>query len=160
MASDAGLDARLLVRTDDVILATQRLTFPGAIVQIEDPSRFLGESRIAREDPVLITPRLDRVSVENSPDRAGTDGSADRSRGSSSEIRGGQPTQRKLGLADSLTSNSFNDCLISRGKTGLSPASRLIGQGAVALGPAVTPEACRVGIQFDDGPSRDIGQRW
>ena len=66
MAADAGLDACLLVRTDDVVLATQWLAFPGTIVQIENPSRFLGEPRISREDPVLVTPRLDRVGIENS----------------------------------------------------------------------------------------------
>ena len=116
MAADAGLDACLLVRTDDVVLATQWFAFPGTIVRIEDPCRFLGEPRISRKDPVLVTPRLDRVGIENSPDRAGTDDSADRSRGSSGEIREGQPTQGELSLADSLTSDGLNDGLITRGK--------------------------------------------
>jgi hypothetical protein len=49
------------------------------------------------------------------PACAGTDDSTDRSRGSSSEIRGGRSTQQKLSLADSLTSNGLNDCLITRG---------------------------------------------
>ena len=116
MAADTGLDACLLVRTDDVVLAAQRLVLPGTVIQVQDSSCFLGEARIAGEDPVLIPPRLDRVGVENSPDRAGTDGSADSSRDSCGEVRGGQSTQGELSLADSLAGNGLDDGLVTRGK--------------------------------------------
>ena len=46
------------------------------------------------------------------------------------------------------------------GKIGLSPASGLIRQGEVALSPATPPKADGVGVQFHDGPRRDVGHGW
>jgi hypothetical protein len=61
VTADPGLDAGLLVGADDVVPAAQRLAFPGAGIEVEDSTRFLGEPRISWEDPVLILPGLDRV---------------------------------------------------------------------------------------------------
>ena len=40
VTSNAGLDARLLIRADDVIPATQRLAIPGAGVEVQDTPSF------------------------------------------------------------------------------------------------------------------------
>lgn len=73
MTSDSSLNTGLLIRADDEILATQRFPFPGPCVQVQDSPRFLGELGIAREDPIVISPGFDGVSVEDSPDGAGAD---------------------------------------------------------------------------------------
>ena len=116
VTSNAGLDARLLIRADDVVPATQRLAIPGASVEVQDTPSFFGEFRVAWKDPVLIPPGLDRVRVEDSPDGAGTDRSAQVPRGSVGQVSGRQPTQRQLGLADGLTGDRLDDRPVARGK--------------------------------------------
>src|SRR5271166_2128390 len=73
VTSDARLNARLLIRADDVVSAAQRFALPGASVQVQDAPSFFGELRVAGEDPVLIPPWLDRVRVEDTPDSAVAD---------------------------------------------------------------------------------------
>ena len=65
---------------------------------------------------MLIPPGFDRVSVEDSPDGAGTDRSAQGHRSSVGQVRSRQPTQWQLGLADSLTRDRLDDCPVARGK--------------------------------------------
>jgi hypothetical protein len=47
MTSDAGLDARLLIRTDDVVLATERFALPRASVKVQDTFGLFRELRVA-----------------------------------------------------------------------------------------------------------------
>jgi hypothetical protein len=72
MATNPGLDARLLVRTDNAVFGRQR---PKTRIQIKDHFRFGDELRVAGEDPVLKTPRLQVGGVQDPPDG----GPADRS---------------------------------------------------------------------------------
>ena len=116
VTSDAGLDARLLIRADDVVPAAQRFALPGASVQVQNAPSFFGELRVAWKDPVLIPPGFDRVRVEDSPDGAGTDRSAQGRRSSVGQVRSRQPTQWQLGLADGFTSDRLDDCPVARGK--------------------------------------------
>ncbi len=116
VTSDSGLDARLLVRADDIIPTTQRFAVPGASIQIQHSPSFFGELRVAGKDPVLISPGFDRVSVEDSPDGTGTDRSAQGHRSSVGQVRIRQPTQWQLGQADSLTGDRLDDRPVARGK--------------------------------------------
>jgi len=47
----AGLDARLLVRAEDVLVVAERLSFPFSLVEVQDTGCLDGEVRIAGEDP-------------------------------------------------------------------------------------------------------------
>ena len=116
VTSDAGLNAGLLVRADDVVPAAQRLALPGASVQVKDTPSFFGELRIAREYPVLIPPWLDGVGVEDAPDGAVADRSTQGRRCLIGQVRSRQPTQWQLGLADRLTGDCLDDCPVARGK--------------------------------------------
>src|SRR5271166_5836905 len=113
---DAGLDARLLVRADDVVPAAQRLTVPQAGVQVQDAPGFVGELWVAGKDPVLVPPGLDRVGVEDAPDGAGADWLSQGCRGPTRQVRTRQPAQRQLGLADGLTGDRLDNRLVARGK--------------------------------------------
>ena len=116
VTSDARLNARLLIRADDVVSVAQRFAVPGASVQVQDSPGFFGELRIAGEDPVLIPPGFDRVRVEDAPDGAGADRSAQGCRGLVGQVRSRKPTQWQFGLADGFTSDGLDDCPVARGK--------------------------------------------
>jgi hypothetical protein len=116
MTPDAGLDARLLIRTDDVVPATEWFALPRASVQVQDTFSLFGEHRVARKDPVLVPPGFDCVRVEDSPDGAGTDRSAQVRRSSVRQVSSRQPAQRQLGLTDGLTGDRLDDCPVARGK--------------------------------------------
>jgi hypothetical protein len=47
---------------------------PVSLVQIQDDGGLLEEVGGAREDPVFVLPRLNRVLVEDSPNRGAADG--------------------------------------------------------------------------------------
>ena len=80
VALDVGMDARLLIRADDLFPAAQPAAFPRAGVKVQNAG-LLAELRVTRKDPVLIPPRLDRGDIQEAPDSAGTD-QATQSRGS------------------------------------------------------------------------------
>ena len=116
VTSDSGLDARFLIRADDVVPAAQWFALPRASVQVQNAPGSFGELWVAWKDPVLVSPGFDRVSVEDSPDGAGTNRAAQGHRCSVGQVRSRQPTQWQLGLADGLTSDCLDDCAVARGK--------------------------------------------
>ena len=69
VTADPGLDARLLVGTDDELVAPERAAVPLAGVEVEDACRLGPEVGVTGEDPAAVGPRLDRVLVEPAPDR-------------------------------------------------------------------------------------------
>jgi hypothetical protein len=131
------VDARLLIRADDVVPTAQRFTLPGSSVWVQNTPSFFGELRVAWKDPVLMPPGSDRFVVQDSPDGAGADRWAQGHRSSVSQLRSRQPTQWQLGLADGLTSDCLDDCAVARGKCKLASAARLISQAEVAACPDV-----------------------
>ena len=150
MAADARLDARLLVGADDAVSRVERLALPRARVQVEDPPGLLGELRVAREDPVLVPPRLDGVGVEDAPDGAAADRLAQGRRGPA-PVRSARDWRLKgnsvwetVSQAMALTTASSRG-----GKGGLASASGLVVQGEVALAQRRAPVADRVGVQAD-----------
>ena len=68
--ADPGLDAGFLIRADNVVPAAQRLTLPKADVQVQNAPGLVSELRVTGKDPILIAPRLDRVGVEDAPERS------------------------------------------------------------------------------------------
>jgi hypothetical protein len=134
VTSESGLDARLLIRADDVVPTAQRFTLPGSSVQVQNTPSFFEELRVAWKDPVLMPPGSDRVVVQDSPDGAGTDRSAQGYRSSLGQVRSRHPTCWQLGRADGLTSDRLDDCPIARGK-----------KRACARGPLYRPgRGCRI----------------
>jgi hypothetical protein len=68
-----GLDAGLLVGAKNVIVRPQCCPIPTALVKIEDATSLAGELRIAREDPGMMTPGLQRILAEPAPEGCATD---------------------------------------------------------------------------------------
>jgi hypothetical protein len=116
MTSDAGLNARILIRADGVVPATERFALPRASVQVQGTFGFVGELRFARHDTVLLSPGFNCIHVEDSPDSARTDRSAQVRKSSVRQVSSRKQAQRQLGLTDGLTGNRLDDCTDARGK--------------------------------------------
>src|SRR5664280_933879 len=63
-----GLNARLLVGADDVLVGAQRFTLPAAAIEIEDAPGFPFEVGIAGEDPAPVRPGPQGVLAQPAPD--------------------------------------------------------------------------------------------
>ena len=75
VASQAGLNAGLLIGREHAVRVGQGRSIPDALVEIEDAAGFLSKGRVARENPGAMTPRMQGVLTEPPPHR----GTADRS---------------------------------------------------------------------------------
>ena len=110
------LDARLLVAAEHDIGLAQRPALPPLGVQIEHPRRLRAEVGIAREDPRLVLPRLDRVAVQDPAGRAATHRPTDAILHAAGQIREGLPAQGFAGLGHTLASEGFDPSAVQRGK--------------------------------------------
>jgi hypothetical protein len=135
----AGLNAGLLVTGKDVVLGTQGPAFPHACVEIQDRPGLGGEMGIAGKDPVLVLPGLDRVLVQDPPDRTSTHGLGEYLIGPPGEVRQRLPTQRLLGLGNRFTGDGRDESVIQGGKSRLSAPSLAILDREIAPGPALPP---------------------
>lgn len=68
MFANSGLDARFFIRTDDIVIWPQRLTFPLLGVKIKHFSRFFNEIGISGINPGSVEPRSNRILMQPSPD--------------------------------------------------------------------------------------------
>ncbi len=97
-----GLDARLLVGADDVLIGPQRLALPAPAIQVEDEPGRAFEVRIAREDAASIRPGPKRVLAQPAPDRRDRDRlddvAGDRDPG---DLRHRQASQRRAEISRS-----------------------------------------------------------
>lgn len=75
VSTAARLNAGFLVGRNNKLIVFERLVFPGALVEIQNASRFAGELRISRKDPSTVLPRPDGIRVQPSPHRNVADGS-------------------------------------------------------------------------------------
>ena len=73
VTTEAGLEARFLVGTENMVLGAQRLALLGARIQVKNRSGLLSKQRVPWKDPVLVPPWLDGIRLENPPHRAPTD---------------------------------------------------------------------------------------
>src|SRR6266487_2973185 len=70
LESATGLDARLLIGTQDVLVCPEWLALPAAGVQVEHRASDFQEVRIAWEDPALVAPGTQRILQQPAPDAA------------------------------------------------------------------------------------------
>src|SRR4051794_16737638 len=117
MTADAGPDTRLLVGAEEAVFRVEAFGSPQPRIQVEHASRFGGELRIAREDPVLVPPGLDGIAVEDPPDRAATDRPTQGGLSTPGQIGQRLSAQGELGLGDRLAGQGLDDRLIEGGKT-------------------------------------------
>jgi hypothetical protein len=64
----AGLDGRLLIGADDVLIICQRFSVPDALVQVEHPGGLGLQLRVADEDPRLVLPWFEGVLSQPTSD--------------------------------------------------------------------------------------------
>ena len=129
VASDARLDAGLLIRANDVFPAVQSARLPISPLEVQHAAAFSDELRAARKDPVLILPRLNRVVIQDAPNRAGTDRPA-QGRGSYPSARS-EVDRRLSGNLVWLTASQATALTIARSrgeKRACDPRPRLISQ--------------------------------
>jgi hypothetical protein len=118
VAADAGLDARLLLGTEDAVLGIQGVAFPGARIQVENRSGLFGKVRIPWKDPVLVPPGLDGIGCAYPPDGAPTDRFAQGSLGAYRDVGQRLPAQRLLGFCHQFAGNRLDQRVLQGGKNG------------------------------------------
>jgi hypothetical protein len=118
VTADAGLDARLLVGTEKVVLGAKGRALPGARLHVQNRSGLLGDVRIPGQDPVLVPPGLDGIGRQHPPHRAPTDRSTQRWLGACRHVGQRLPTQRWLGFRHQFAGHSLDQRLVQRGKNG------------------------------------------
>ena len=69
----AGLNTRLFVCGDDVIIGTEWSALPETFIKIKDGTGFVGEAWIARKDPASMLPRAKGIAAEPAPQRGAAD---------------------------------------------------------------------------------------
>ena len=113
----ARLNAGLLIGAQDVIARSQRDVLPHPGVQIHHSSGLLRELRVSREYPGAMPPRTQRIRVEPSPNRAGSDRLHDSFRqGCATNFRNGEPAQRFPSGGGQLTRDGLDLRDLPRGK--------------------------------------------
>src|SRR5262249_58448864 len=105
MAGAAGLDARLLIGAENVIVGAQGLALPHARIEVQNQASLLGEVGLPRKDPVLGPPRFDGIGIENPPHCATTDWFAQPLADPCPNVGEGLTTQRLLGFGPQFTSD-------------------------------------------------------
>ena len=108
MAAAAGLEAGLLVSTEDVVLGAKALALPLASLEVQNRASLLGKAGIARKDPVLVPPGFEGILIQNAPHCAPTDGFAQGMLRPCSDVGQGLPTQRLLGFCDQFTGDGLD----------------------------------------------------
>ncbi len=69
MTAEARLNARFLIRTENIISGIERFAFPESFIQFQNRIRFFGKPGISRKYPIFVTPWSDGVIIQNPPHR-------------------------------------------------------------------------------------------
>jgi hypothetical protein len=69
----SSLYAGLFVGGDYEVIVLQGNSFPYTFIQIQNALGFVGEIRIAGEDPVMVLPGAEGIGVQPTPDRSTAD---------------------------------------------------------------------------------------
>jgi hypothetical protein len=161
MTADAGLDAGLLIGTQEVLRGAKRLAWPQAPREVQKRSGLLGAVGVTRKAPVLVPPRFDGIRLQHAPYRAPTHRFAQRFAGPCGDVGQGLATQRLLGFRDQCTGDRLDQRVIQRGTIRLAAPSWLVVEGTVSLGPTVAPPLHRAQRQSHTLRCLDMGQkRW
>ena len=67
--ASTGLDAGLLIGTDDKVLSGKGSAAPTPLVQIENPAGFLSEVRVSGKDPATMSPWANGILAQPTPQR-------------------------------------------------------------------------------------------
>ncbi len=67
MEAMTRLDAGFFVGRDHKFIFGERLSLPLTLVEIQNPTRFGGKVRVARENPTAMLPRTNRVFMQPAP---------------------------------------------------------------------------------------------
>ena len=100
---------------------------PPARIEVQNRASLGSEVGIARKNPVLVSPWLDGICIENPPHRAATDRCAQHGADPRSDVGQGLAAQGLLGFCDQFTSDRLEQCVVQRGKNppcGPGPACR------------------------------------
>jgi len=116
MASEARLDARLLVGTEDEVFVRQRFPVPAAAVQIQNPGCFFDETGIAGENPIPKLPRFNRGGSQDPTDRRSGDGSAELVADSLRQVGQRLTAQGSVRQGDEFASHRFDRSSFHWGK--------------------------------------------
>ena len=160
VATDSGLNARFLIRTDDVVATTQRFAFPEAGIQIEDsPGRPAFSENFGSRGKIQYSYRQGLIASV-SRIRQTVLGLIGRPKAEEARSARSDVESRLSGCLDWQTAShaiALTSARSQGGKSGLSSTARPIAQRKVTASPAVSPEADRIGVQFHRGPSRGVG---
>jgi hypothetical protein len=127
MAPAAGVAAGLLVGAEAVGLGPQGVALPQARIAVQHRASLVSAVGIARNNPVLVSPRLDGIRIEPPPHRAAT---ARRTpHGADPRRDGGQGLAAPWlhGFCDQCTGDRLDQCVVQRGNKppcGPGPACR------------------------------------
>jgi len=123
------LDTGFFISRDNKLVGTQGRCGSRTGIQIQYGPSFFGETRIARKQPTAVTPRLNRVLTQPTPQSSFTDASDDSLIDHlSANVGKGQPRQRKVAFTRKLASQCFNLNGDAGGKKGRPAAPRLFVQ--------------------------------
>ena len=109
MKSDSCLDARLLVGRDHEFVLAQSSPLPFPLVKIEYRRAALEEQRVSGPDPRAVSPGLQSIGVEDTPDRRAAD-RFDVLFGNENppDVRNEQTAERFLALGGNLTRDALD----------------------------------------------------
>jgi hypothetical protein len=118
VTTDTGLNARFLIRAQQAIAGTPRLTLPQASIQVHNDSSLLGALRVTGKDPIFVPPWFEGSGVEDAPNRVTAYRFPQRITGLGGEIRQRQATQGQLLTVHRLAGDRLDHRFVPRGKKG------------------------------------------
>ena len=121
MAADPGLDARLLVGAEDVVLGAEALALPPARVQVQDHPAFSAKRGSRGKIQYLYRQGLIASPIQDPPDGTAADRLAQGGVGPRGQVGQRLAAQGQFGLGDRLAGDGLDDRLIPGGKR---PAGR------------------------------------
>ena len=133
MFAPSGLDAGLLVDTENVIPWSQRFSAPATLVEIKDNAGLAGKLRIAGEYPRAMAPGAQRVLTEPTPER-GTCSDLQTSASGIANIGGACARSLQLGIRRQRKIIANGRKLIATGIANIRSVRRLIATGGLMMG--------------------------
>lgn len=160
MKSPSGLNARFLIRRDDVFIRSKASSLPDSFIQVQDDPRPFEKEGIPRPDPRPTPPRFEGVGVENPPDRSPADG-FDVLFGDDDplNVRDVQAAQRFLMLSREFAGDAFDHRDDLRGKKPAAARGAGRPEGQSRPGPSVAAISGRI-VHEPPGAGPPPGWRW
>ena len=159
VAAAQGLQLRLLVGTDHVVVGAERLTVPATVVQVQHGAGLGAEVGVAGEDPGPVLPGLDRVCGQPAAHR----GRADRGHQALTDGLGDQFGDRPAGQRHACVrwwgaGQGLDLDDLHRGEAGRAPRTGSIREAVESvLAEPPAPFADGVDVQTQLGGDRRVG---